>query len=265
MTTDELRATVGAREWYHTIEVAPGVSTPGWFDTVGVAAQLPWPSLAGLRCLDVGTFDGFWAFEMERRGAAEVVAVDVPDSSDWDWPAGSTEEARQALGRRHGEGFLIASQALGSKVDRRPLSVYELSPDAVGRFDFVYLGSLLVHLRDPVGALEAVRSVCSGTLMVVDGVDAALSLLTRRPAAWLDGRGRPWWWKANAAGIVRMVEAAGFVLTGPARRVWMKAGAGQSRPPTGQILPLLRHAEGRETLLRTTVGDPHVCLTARPA
>jgi hypothetical protein len=37
----------------------------------------------------------------------------------------------------------------------------------VGRFDLVYLGSLLVHLRDPVRALECVRSVCDGLLIVV--------------------------------------------------------------------------------------------------
>jgi hypothetical protein len=33
--------------------------------------RLPWPSsLAGMRCLDIGTMDDFWAFELERRGAA---------------------------------------------------------------------------------------------------------------------------------------------------------------------------------------------------
>ncbi|HET6812339.1 MAG TPA: class I SAM-dependent methyltransferase [Acidimicrobiales bacterium] len=266
MNPDELRRQVSAREWYHTIELAPGVRTPGWFDTAAVAARLPWPSLAGLRCLDVGTFDGFWAFEMERRGASEVVAVDVPDPAAWDWPAGSNDPGTEILARRkgHGEGFLIARDALGSKVERRDLSVYELSPDTVGRFDFVYLGSLLVHLRDPVGALGAVRSVCTGTVMVVDGIDAALSAFTRRPAAWLDGQGRPWWWKANAAGIVRMVEAAGLELIERPRRVWMKAGEAQTRPSAAGAVRYLRSAAGREALLWLTAGDPHICVLARP-
>ncbi|PWU24508.1 MAG: TIGR04290 family methyltransferase, partial [Candidatus Rokuibacteriota bacterium] len=31
---------------------------------------MPWPAaLSGQRWLDVGTMGGFWAFEMERRGA----------------------------------------------------------------------------------------------------------------------------------------------------------------------------------------------------
>ena len=72
--------------WYHTFEVAPGVTTPGWFDLRPIVAKLPWPDVRGKRCLDLGTYDGFLAFEMERRGAHEVVAADVADHELWDWP-----------------------------------------------------------------------------------------------------------------------------------------------------------------------------------
>ena len=49
-------------EWYHSIELAPGEVTPGCFDTRAVAGKVPLPAnLAGKRCLDVGTRDGFWA------------------------------------------------------------------------------------------------------------------------------------------------------------------------------------------------------------
>src|SRR3954469_23606194 len=99
------------REWYHTLELAPGVVTPGWFDTRKVVKQLPFPaSLAGKRCLDVATFDGFWAFEMERRGAAETVAVDVLDPLAWDWPAKSESAVIETIAQRQeaGRGFEIA-------------------------------------------------------------------------------------------------------------------------------------------------------------
>src|SRR5262249_19921739 len=72
--------------WYHTMELEPGLVTPGWFDLRPIVDRLPWPSLAGKRCLDIGTYDGFLAFEMERRGATEVVATDVPEHENWDWP-----------------------------------------------------------------------------------------------------------------------------------------------------------------------------------
>src|SRR6266508_3549575 len=70
--------------WYHTIDVIPGVTTPGWFDLRRVVDVLPWPDVKGKRCLDIGTFDGFLAFEMERRGAAEVICTDVRSHEDWD-------------------------------------------------------------------------------------------------------------------------------------------------------------------------------------
>ena len=83
----DLAARVASVPWYHTIDVAPGLATPGEYDLRPVAQRIPLPaSLAGLRCLDVGTHDGFWAFEMEKRGAAEVLAIDLDDLTALDWP-----------------------------------------------------------------------------------------------------------------------------------------------------------------------------------
>src|SRR5207244_1994191 len=94
-----MREEIDALQWYHTLELAPGVLTPGWFDLRDLARDIPWPDLTGKRCLDVGTFDGFWAFEMERRGAAEVVAIDVLDPLRWDWPLGSPPNVIAEVGR----------------------------------------------------------------------------------------------------------------------------------------------------------------------
>ncbi len=266
-TTDAaLASEVAALEWYHTLELAPGVVTPGWHDTRPIASQIPFPpSLEGSRCLDVGTFDGFWAFEMERRGAAEVVAIDVLDPEEWDWPLGSDPEVKAKIGRRKGSGrgFEIARRELGSSVQRLERSVYDLDESDAGQFDLIYVGSLLVHLRDPVRALERLRAVCVGSLIVVDGIDLRLSLmLPRRPVATLDARGRPWWWYPNQAGLARLIEAGGFeVVTGP-RRLFMPPGAGQ--PPASFRPALLRSHEGRLALLIAWKGDPHAVVVARP-
>jgi tRNA (mo5U34)-methyltransferase len=256
---------VAALEWYHTLELAPGVVTPGWHDTRPVAAGVLPGSLAGKRCLDVGTFDGFWAFEMERRGASEVVGIDILDPHKWDWPAGSRADTIREIGRRKGEGrgFEVAKRELGSSVRRLERSIYDLDEADVGRFDVVYLGSLLVHLRDPVRGLERLREVCDGTLIVVDGIDLLLSLvLPRRPVATLDAVGRPWWWYPNTAGLRRLVEAGGFeVVEGP-RRIYMPPGAGQ---PLASFSPrLLADRHGRQALVIARRGDPHAVLTARP-
>jgi tRNA (mo5U34)-methyltransferase len=264
--TDEegLREAVAQREWYHTLELAPGVVTPGWFDTRAALQRLPFPlSLEGKRCLDVGTFDGFWAFEMERRGASEVLAVDLLDPEAWDWPMNSAPRAVEEIGRRKasGSGFEIAHRALGSAVHRRELSVYDLDQGDVGRFDFVYVGSLLLHLRDPIRALERVQLVCRGEVLVVDGIDLWLSALPQ-PVASLDGMGRPWWWRPNLAGLARMVEAAGFQVVRQPMRVFMPSGGGQPLPP---LRPqLLRSRAGRETALTIWKGAPHGVVLARP-
>jgi tRNA (mo5U34)-methyltransferase len=267
LNREQLRSEVEAQPWYHTLEVADGVVTPGWFDHRSIADKLPLPaSLAGKRCLDVGTFDGFWAFEMERRGAREVVAIDVPDPRDWDWPAFSEDRVREAIGarKRGGAGFALAHQALGSSVQHRELSVYELDPERLGTFDFVYVGSLLIHLRDPVLALERIRTVCEGEVLIVDNHEPLLTLAhPRLPIARLDGRGRPWWWQSNVACVVRMVEAAGFELTRPPRRLSMPAGAGQPPPPLR--IGTLRSREGRKRIRNAHWGDPHVALLARPS
>ena len=256
---------VAELDWYHTFELAPGVVTPGYLDTRPVVAQVPFSeSLAGKRCLDVGTFDGFWAFEMERRGAAEVTAIDVIDPSGWDWPARATAEMSAAMEQRKakGAGFELARETLGSAVNRLELSVYDLAPEQVGQFEFVYVGSLLLHLRDPIGALMKVRAVCSGELMLVDAVDLRLSMLLRRPAAGLDARERPWWWKPNPAGLARMAEAAGFVVIEGPRRFWMPPGPAITGM-TGELRPFLRPA--REWAIARRKGDPHAALRCRPA
>lgn len=258
-----LRHRVDALQWYHTLELPWGVVTPGWFDTRSIVDSIPFPAdLSGLRCLDVGTFDGYWAFLMEKRGAREVVAIDVPDPRAWDWPANSTEQAfHEISGRRPGAGFTLASAVLGSHVERRELSVYDLAPEAVGTFDFVYMGSMLIHLRDPIGALMRLRSVCTGTFLLVDNVDLAMGVFPR-PMARLDGKGRPWWWVANRAAVARMIDAAGFAVERPWKHFFMPPGRGMKKPA---LTPrLLASRAGRHAALLAWAGDPHVAILSRP-
>jgi tRNA (mo5U34)-methyltransferase len=245
--------------WYHTIDLPGGVVTPGYFDTRAGADVVPLPPrLDGARCLDVGTYDGFWAFEMEKRGAREVVAIDVLDPLRWDWPRNSPQDAIEAISDER-SGFAVARDALGSSVERLDMSVYDLDPATVGTFDVVYCGSLTLHLRDPVRALERIRSVCTGVFVYEDAIDPAL--LGRTPRAVLDGRGRPWWWKANPAGLARMAAAAGFdVVRGP-ERFWIPFGAGGPRPALR--LSRLWSRVGREQALLAWRGDPHAALLLR--
>src|SRR4051812_40716826 len=132
-----LRERVAALNWYHTIPLRDGVVTPGEFDHAPYLTHYPIPPrLDGMRVLDVGTFDGYWAFEFERRGAAEVVALDVGSIGECDLqPQLRARTDPAILQQRTGTGFNLVKQALDSRVRREELSVYDLSPERVGRFD----------------------------------------------------------------------------------------------------------------------------------
>ena len=76
-SADRARRAIGqVSVWRHNITVADGVVTPGTENCYDELKQFRFPdSFAGRRVLDVGCSDGFYSFETERRGAAEVVAV----------------------------------------------------------------------------------------------------------------------------------------------------------------------------------------------
>jgi tRNA (mo5U34)-methyltransferase len=253
--------------WYHTIELAPGVVTPGWFDLRPIVDTMPWPDVRGKRCLDVGTYDGFLAFELERRGAEEVVATDISDPSGWDWPLITRERGTQAVataaGGKTGMGFEIARRALGSSVERVETSVYDLNGLDLGTFDVVVCGSLLLHLRDPVRALEAIRGVCDGAFLSAETVQLGLTLLhRRRPVAELKGDRNCQWWIPNVAGHRRMIAAGGFRIDEARRPYAIPFGPGH--PASERPLERLR----QRTLTRLVtgrVGVPHSAVLARPA
>jgi SAM-dependent methyltransferase len=203
--------------WYHTIDLPGGVATPGHVDWRRHAPGLLPADLRGARALDIGTFDGFWAFELEKRGA-DVVAVDLDEVSDADWPPVHRDRLRAdvaARGTELGLGFRLAHEQLGSSVRRVPCNVLDLTPETVaGPVDFAFLGALLIHLRDPVRALENIRNSLKpgGTLLMVEGISLRQTLLhPRTPLAHFDTVRNPFnWWLPNLRTLHHYLWVAGF-------------------------------------------------------
>ena len=146
--------------WWHEIELAPGIITPGddsnrnklpVLEELGLSSDL-----SGRRALDIGCSDGFFAFELEMRGA-DVVAVDFVPSTY--------------------TGFATARDILGSAVEYRMDNVYSLNPESYGVFDLVFFLGVLYHLRKPLAALDSIRAVMKpgaelfvGTFMIDEHV-----------------------------------------------------------------------------------------------
>ena len=205
----ELRSRVEeAGPWYHTLDLGSGIVTDGMFDLRPYVDRYGLPAdLSGKRVLDVGTFDGFWAFELERRGA-RVTGLDVDRTQELDWPP----RLRPAQDGPRGHTFAVAREALGSEVERVGLSVYDATPERLGgTFDLVFCGSVLIHLRDPMLALERMAALCRGRLILAEEYSRRLA-----PAVWARGaefRGEsPWsvWWIPTAGTWRAMVRCAGF-------------------------------------------------------
>jgi tRNA (mo5U34)-methyltransferase len=142
--------------FYSPFDFGDGIKTKPWhvarrFDRRLKLLQIP-DDLTGKTVLDIGTWDGYFAFEFERRGAKRVLAI---DSFLWDPDIGRAFEA-----------FMLARSHFNSNVEHLKLDIMELDPDRIGTFDYVFCAGVLYHLRHPLLALEKVRSVTAGTLIL---------------------------------------------------------------------------------------------------
>jgi tRNA (mo5U34)-methyltransferase len=124
-----------AIRWFHRIDLADGIQTPGECPHTAAEATgrfgIP-EDLSGKTVLDIGAWDGLFSFEAERRGA-RVTAIDT--------------------------GFTFAHRRLNSRVELHPLSPYDLDPARHGKFDYVFFFGVLYHLTNPIEALHRVAAV----------------------------------------------------------------------------------------------------------
>jgi tRNA (mo5U34)-methyltransferase len=180
--------------WYHSIELPGGEVIPG-LQTIEQlrtrVAQFPIPAdLRGKRVLDIGAWDGWFSFEMERRGA-EVVALDyVPQ-----------------------ERFFKARELLGSRVRYETGDICRISPARLGRFDIVLFFGVLYHVKHPLLALEKVCELSTDMVCIesyVTGADMSQAPLiefyeTTELLGQFDN-----WHGPNLSALMALCRTAGF-------------------------------------------------------
>jgi tRNA (mo5U34)-methyltransferase len=134
--------------WFHTFALnrAEGIYAPGYARDHRYRVPAIPESFDGLSVLDIGTFDGFYAFLAEARGAERVVAVDNEQYIDW-------VGARWGIELDGGEGFRAIHGLLGSGVEYRKLDAFELDV-LTESFDFILCCGILHRVEAPARLLE---------------------------------------------------------------------------------------------------------------
>jgi tRNA (mo5U34)-methyltransferase len=137
--------------WFHTFALnrAEGIYTPGAARDHRYRVRALPADFSGMSVLDVGTFDGFYAFLAETRGAERVLAVDNEQYRAW-------VEARWGIRLEGGEGFRAIRRLLGSRVEYRRLDAFELDR-LEGLFQFIYCCGILHRVENPLGLLRVLR------------------------------------------------------------------------------------------------------------
>ena len=198
------------------MRITDDIVTPGAQDTEAFLTHIALPEdCTGMRVLDIGARDGAFTFEVERRGASEIIALDnVPSDKT---------------------GFAVAKELLGSKAEYVVDNVYNLNVERYGTFDLVLFFGVIYHLRHPLLALDRIWDVCNpGARMMVEThmideglVDAegnwhrmadyhpdldSFLLFQFYPGRTL-GNDFTSTWAPNQRGLHGIIESAGFDVT----------------------------------------------------
>jgi tRNA (mo5U34)-methyltransferase len=214
--------------WFHNLNLAGFQTAPNHFlgdypafKFRNFASALP-QDLTGKTVLDIGCNAGFYAFEMKRRGARRVVAID----SD-------TRYVKQAS---------FAAEVLEMDIEIQNLSVYEVAK-LEEKFDFVIFMGVLYHLRHPLLALDTIREHVARDLFLFQSMQRGSNdvepLRQDYPFSEQEIFERPgfpkmhfvekcyagdWtnWWIPNRACVEGMLRSSGFsVLKHPEPEVYL--------------------------------------------
>jgi tRNA (mo5U34)-methyltransferase len=254
-----------AGRWWHSIDLGPygvtgGHKKPRELDAEWEALQLP--ALAGKSVLDIGTWDGYFAFRAEREGAAHVTALD-----HYIWSFDPLDKIRYEIAVRQAGGqpeppdevpelwkpdalpgklsFDAARAVLESNVEPVVADFMGEPLENLPQADIVLFLGVLYHLKEPFRALERLRHVTRELAVIeTEAIHVAacpdVPLAEFLPADTLQGDPTNWWAPTMAA-LVGMAEAAGFSRVEPVghRSVNRPPRAPPAPPPSRR--PWVRH------------------------
>jgi tRNA (mo5U34)-methyltransferase len=169
--TEEQKKLADSYNWWHRIKLTEDYTTKGSCphgNESDFESRFGLPKdMTGLSVLDVGTWDGLFAFEAEKRGA-EVDAIDCYQKC-----AGQQLEMLKAH-----EPFRLAYSVLNSGVvfgfntleDYEPtLFIDDDYPrDEYIKYDYIFHFGIMYHIKNPLGHVEKLMELVApgGTILV---------------------------------------------------------------------------------------------------
>ncbi len=201
--------------WYHHYPFLDGHPTlrahydlRRWLDCF----LLP-EDMRGRSFLDLGTANGFFSFEMERRGA-EVTSFDAAEDAALDQiPYHGAPDRRadnRAFNRRLHRGYWYAHRHFGSRA-RAAYGTVRALPEWLGSYDVVMLGCILQHLEDPLQAIFEADRHTRGTLILCEAFyDSPEPVLCFQATPGVPEPQYWTWWRMSPAFLVRALQVLGY-------------------------------------------------------
>jgi len=196
--------------WFHTFSLdggslyTPGVARDHRYRVPALPADL-----RGRSVLDVGTFDGFYAFLCEARGARRVVAVDNEQYREW-------VRDRWGVELQGAEGFLAIAALLESDVHYLRLDAFDLD-ELDELFDLIICFGVLHRVEDPLSLLKVLRRrlddgghVLLETYGVAKGEPMEKGAVHACEAGEVYERDAFVYWGFSGQGLRRLARQAGF-------------------------------------------------------
>lgn len=214
--------------FYHRMDIPGTASKTFQWDLIGDESRyLGGFAFDGKRVLEIGPANGGLSFWMERQGA-EVVGADLspdPDKHSWDvmWRPGMDREAVfEAMKRLTSElnnGWWFAHEYFKSRARFVHATAYD-TPAGIGDFDAVVLAALLLHLRDPLRALENAANLTREWIITTEVTPLAMTPAElKRPLALfvpnpenVGTHGGITWWHFSPELLVKYLELKGFKI-----------------------------------------------------
>ena len=227
--------TLGDCIFYHTMDLPGHGTIQGMWDHRGTAdVFLGRTDFRGKTVLDVGPGSGFWAFEMERRGA-QVTALELGVDDNWDLVPHQSIDLDLIAEERRGAIIAVANSLIFGKCAlKSPLKIVRgncyYAPSLVGKVDIALMGNILQHLRDPFLGIERVadrvteRLIISETLWVED--DAFMNSASLRLIPRFDEPGvNHSWYQVSPVFVGETLKILGFPkLTCEIHNQWYAGG-----------------------------------------